>query len=160
MNSVIDVNGLTAGLQLDILSPLCWWGRNVYIDPNPEMYCLSTIFQVDQVTLYLNKLSLPFIKLRNFIILAILSFCLFSSLYQTNLPFENILENACRITSVVTWLVKLLPLGIFHDAKKLFLSEQAGRAQIQDFACKNAANVLSLSNLVMGLSSILCTLNG
>ncbi|XP_032903861.1 transmembrane protein 269 isoform X2 [Amblyraja radiata] len=52
------------------------------------------------------------------------------------------------------------PSSIFHDAKKLFLSEQAGRAQIQDFACKNAANVLSLSNLVMGLSSILCTLNG
>ncbi|XP_055515446.1 transmembrane protein 269 isoform X3 [Leucoraja erinacea] len=64
------------------------------------------------------------------------------------------------LPKVIQQLMENARKGIFHDAKKLFLSEQAGRAQIQDFACKNAANVLSLSNLVMGLSSILCTLNG
>ncbi|XP_059807665.1 transmembrane protein 269 isoform X1 [Hypanus sabinus] len=52
------------------------------------------------------------------------------------------------------------PSSIFQHAKKLFLSEQAGRIQVQEFVRKNAANALSLSNLVMGLSSILCILNG
>ncbi|XP_042199433.1 transmembrane protein 269 isoform X2 [Callorhinchus milii] len=52
------------------------------------------------------------------------------------------------------------PSGVFQYAKKLFLSEQAGRVQLQEFARKNAANALSLTNLVMGLSSILCSLNG
>uniref|UniRef100_UPI00398F1C5E transmembrane protein 269 isoform X1 n=2 Tax=Pristiophorus japonicus TaxID=55135 RepID=UPI00398F1C5E len=52
------------------------------------------------------------------------------------------------------------PSSIFQYAKKLFLSEQAGRVQFQEFARKNAANALSLTNLVMGLSSILCSLNG
>ncbi|XP_038629397.1 transmembrane protein 269 isoform X1 [Scyliorhinus torazame] len=50
--------------------------------------------------------------------------------------------------------------SIFQYAKKLFLSEQAGRIHLQEFARLNAANALSLTNLVMGLSSILCSLNG
>ncbi|XP_068772370.1 transmembrane protein 269 isoform X1 [Struthio camelus] len=50
--------------------------------------------------------------------------------------------------------------GIFQHTKKLFLSEQAGRAQALEFARKNAANALSMANLIMGLSSILCSLNG
>ncbi|XP_068772371.1 transmembrane protein 269 isoform X2 [Struthio camelus] len=52
------------------------------------------------------------------------------------------------------------PAGIFQHTKKLFLSEQAGRAQALEFARKNAANALSMANLIMGLSSILCSLNG
>ncbi|XP_067873106.1 transmembrane protein 269 [Heterodontus francisci] len=52
------------------------------------------------------------------------------------------------------------PSSIFQYAKKLFLSEQAGRIQLQEFVRQNAANALSLTNLVMGLSSILCSLNG
>uniref|UniRef100_A0A8C3FJ85 cardiolipin synthase (CMP-forming) n=2 Tax=Chrysemys picta bellii TaxID=8478 RepID=A0A8C3FJ85_CHRPI len=50
--------------------------------------------------------------------------------------------------------------GIFHHFKKLFLSEQAGRAQALEFVRKNVANALSMANLIMGLSSILCSLNG
>uniref|UniRef100_A0A3B3SF00 cardiolipin synthase (CMP-forming) n=1 Tax=Paramormyrops kingsleyae TaxID=1676925 RepID=A0A3B3SF00_9TELE len=45
-------------------------------------------------------------------------------------------------------------------AKKVFLIEQASRVQLKEFARKNAANTLSVTNLVMGMSSILCSLNG
>lgn len=48
--------------------------------------------------------------------------------------------------------------SVFQHAKKLFLSEQAG--QLQEFARKNVANALSMANMVMGLCSILCSLNG
>ncbi|XP_043531454.1 transmembrane protein 269 isoform X2 [Chiloscyllium plagiosum] len=51
------------------------------------------------------------------------------------------------------------PSSIFQYAKKLFLSEQAGRIHLQELARKNIANALSLTNLMMGLSSILCSLN-
>ncbi|XP_065430937.1 transmembrane protein 269 isoform X3 [Chrysemys picta bellii] len=57
------------------------------------------------------------------------------------------------------WMVSP-PSGIFHHFKKLFLSEQAGRAQALEFVRKNVANALSMANLIMGLSSILCSLNG
>ncbi|XP_054857246.1 transmembrane protein 269 isoform X1 [Eublepharis macularius] len=57
------------------------------------------------------------------------------------------------------WMV-LPPSGIFQYLKKLFLTEQAGRAQVADFLRKNAANSISMANLVMGLSSVLCSLNG
>ncbi|XP_043387535.1 transmembrane protein 269 isoform X1 [Chelonia mydas] len=57
------------------------------------------------------------------------------------------------------WMVSP-PSGIFHHFKKLFLSEQAGRAQALEFVRKNVANALSVANLIMGLSSILCSLNG
>ncbi|XP_048823762.1 transmembrane protein 269 isoform X1 [Lagopus muta] len=49
--------------------------------------------------------------------------------------------------------------GIFQYTKKLFLSRPAGRAQALEFVRKNAANALSMANLVVGLSSILCSLN-
>ncbi|KAM6434732.1 transmembrane protein 269 isoform 1-T2 [Liasis olivaceus] len=52
------------------------------------------------------------------------------------------------------------PSGIFQYTKKLFLSEQAGRAQAVEFLRKNAANSISVANLVVGLSSVLCSLNG
>ncbi|XP_067423114.1 transmembrane protein 269 isoform X2 [Emydura macquarii macquarii] len=57
------------------------------------------------------------------------------------------------------WMA-LPPSGIFHHIKKLFLSEQAGRAQALEFVRKNVANAISMANLIMGLSSILCSLNG
>uniref|UniRef100_A0ACB8EEK8 Uncharacterized protein n=1 Tax=Sphaerodactylus townsendi TaxID=933632 RepID=A0ACB8EEK8_9SAUR len=50
--------------------------------------------------------------------------------------------------------------SIFQYIKKLFLTEQAGRAQVVDFLRKNVANSISMANLVTGLFSILCTLNG
>ncbi|KAG8142227.1 hypothetical protein E2320_006171 [Naja naja] len=49
---------------------------------------------------------------------------------------------------------------LFQCTKKLFLSEQAGRAQAVEFLRKNAANSISMANLLMGLSSVLCSLNG
>ncbi|XP_069096147.1 transmembrane protein 269 isoform X1 [Pleurodeles waltl] len=57
-------------------------------------------------------------------------------------------------------LMMLPPSSVFQSTKKLFLSDQLGCTQIADFARKNAANALSLANMVMGLSSILCSLNG
>ncbi|KAM6312797.1 transmembrane protein 269 [Podargus strigoides] len=49
--------------------------------------------------------------------------------------------------------------GIFQSTKKLFLSERTGRGRTLEFIRKNAANGLSVANLVAGLSSILCSLN-
>lgn len=50
-------------------------------------------------------------------------------------------------------------VGIFQSTKKLVLSEQAGRGQALEFLRKNAANGLSVANLLAGLSSILCSVN-
>ncbi|XP_042334440.1 transmembrane protein 269 [Sceloporus undulatus] len=57
------------------------------------------------------------------------------------------------------WMVSP-PSGLFQYTKKLFLSEQAGRAQAAEFVRKNVANFISIANLVVGLSSVLCSLNG
>lgn len=50
--------------------------------------------------------------------------------------------------------------GFFQRASKLFLSERASWVQLKDFARRNAANALSLANMVMGMASILSSLNG
>ncbi|KAK9391962.1 CDP-diacylglycerol-serine O-phosphatidyltransferase [Crotalus adamanteus] len=57
------------------------------------------------------------------------------------------------------WIVSP-PSGVFQYTKKLFLREQAGRAQAVEFLRKNAANSISMANLLMGLFSVLCSLNG
>ncbi|XP_054250853.1 transmembrane protein 269 [Indicator indicator] len=51
--------------------------------------------------------------------------------------------------------------GILQSTKKLVLSERAGagRGRTLEFLRKNAANGLSMANLVAGLASILCSLN-
>lgn len=51
-------------------------------------------------------------------------------------------------------------LAFFQDANKLFLNEQAKWVHLKEFARKNAANALSVANMVMGMASILCSLNG
>ncbi|XP_009562597.2 transmembrane protein 269 isoform X11 [Cuculus canorus] len=57
------------------------------------------------------------------------------------------------------WMVSP-PVGVFQaTTKKLFLSERAGQGWMLEFIRKNAANGLSVANLVAGLSSILCSLN-
>ncbi|NXP42100.1 TM269 protein, partial [Leiothrix lutea] len=56
------------------------------------------------------------------------------------------------------WMVSP-PVGIFQSTKKLVLSEQAGRGRALEFLRKNAANGLSVANLLAGLSSILCSVN-
>ncbi|XP_067167246.1 transmembrane protein 269 isoform X2 [Apteryx mantelli] len=52
------------------------------------------------------------------------------------------------------------PVGLAGRAAKLVPSEGAGRARALEFARRNAANALSTANLIMGLSSVLCSLNG
>ncbi|NXH19744.1 TM269 protein, partial [Bucco capensis] len=49
--------------------------------------------------------------------------------------------------------------GIFQSTKKLVLSTRAGRGRMLEFLRKNAANGLSMANLVAGLASVLCSLN-
>ncbi|NXJ86593.1 TM269 protein, partial [Trogon melanurus] len=49
--------------------------------------------------------------------------------------------------------------GFFQSTKKLFLNERTGRGLTLEFLRKNAANGLSVANLVAGLSSVLCSLN-
>lgn len=50
--------------------------------------------------------------------------------------------------------------GFFQSTSKLFLSERASWVQLKEFARKNAANALSVANMVMGMASILSSLNG
>uniref|UniRef100_A0A8C2WTG8 cardiolipin synthase (CMP-forming) n=1 Tax=Cyclopterus lumpus TaxID=8103 RepID=A0A8C2WTG8_CYCLU len=50
--------------------------------------------------------------------------------------------------------------GLFQCTNKLFLSDGATGLQIKEFARKNAANALSVGNMVMGMASILSSLNG
>ncbi|XP_064155372.1 transmembrane protein 269-like isoform X1 [Anguilla rostrata] len=58
-------------------------------------------------------------------------------------------------------MIMLTPsFGVFQCAEELFLREQACRIQFKEFARKNAANALSMANMVMGMISILCSLEG
>ncbi|NXO01530.1 TM269 protein, partial [Rhinopomastus cyanomelas] len=56
------------------------------------------------------------------------------------------------------WMVSP-PTGIFQCTQNLFLSERPGQGWTLEFLRRNAANGLSVANLVAGLSSILCSLN-
>ncbi|KAG9470057.1 hypothetical protein GDO78_018990 [Eleutherodactylus coqui] len=57
-------------------------------------------------------------------------------------------------------LMDLSPSGFGDFARKVFHREFSSHYETIEFARKNAANFLSMANLLMGLSSILCTLNG
>ncbi|KAM3922595.1 transmembrane protein 269 isoform 2-T2 [Leptodactylus fuscus] len=57
-------------------------------------------------------------------------------------------------------LLELPPSGILDLARKVLQREISAHRETIEFARKNAANFLSLANLVMGLLSILCNLNG
>ncbi|CAL8325832.1 unnamed protein product [Merluccius merluccius] len=48
----------------------------------------------------------------------------------------------------------------FQRVNKLFLSEQARGLPIKEFLRRNAANAISVGNMMMGMASILCSLNG
>ncbi|KAJ8260291.1 hypothetical protein GJAV_G00179270 [Gymnothorax javanicus] len=50
--------------------------------------------------------------------------------------------------------------GVFQRTTKLFISKKTSKIQLKEFVRKNAANSLSVANLVMGMISILCSLNG
>ncbi|KAM7405191.1 hypothetical protein PAMP_012472 [Pampus punctatissimus] len=50
--------------------------------------------------------------------------------------------------------------SFFQCTNKFFLSDQATGLQIKEFARKNAANALSVANMIMGMASILSSLNG
>uniref|UniRef100_A0A8C6U894 Si:dkey-205h13.1 n=1 Tax=Neogobius melanostomus TaxID=47308 RepID=A0A8C6U894_9GOBI len=55
-------------------------------------------------------------------------------------------------------VIVLVP-GLFQCKNHLLLSDRTGR-QIKEFARKNAANALSMANMVMGMASILSSLSG
>ncbi|XP_033996919.1 transmembrane protein 269 isoform X2 [Trematomus bernacchii] len=50
--------------------------------------------------------------------------------------------------------------GFFQCTNKIFLTDEATGQQIKEFARKNAANALSIANMVMGMASILSSLQG
>ncbi|XP_049611175.1 transmembrane protein 269 isoform X2 [Syngnathus scovelli] len=50
--------------------------------------------------------------------------------------------------------------GFFQCTNKLFVSDQALGLQIKEFARRNAANALSVANMLMGMASILSSLDG
>ncbi|KAJ4923896.1 hypothetical protein JOQ06_028151 [Pogonophryne albipinna] len=50
--------------------------------------------------------------------------------------------------------------GFFQCTNKIFLTDEATGQQIKEFARKNAANALSIANMVMGMTSILSSLHG
>uniref|UniRef100_A0A671M5S8 Si:dkey-205h13.1 n=1 Tax=Sinocyclocheilus anshuiensis TaxID=1608454 RepID=A0A671M5S8_9TELE len=54
----------------------------------------------------------------------------------------------------------LILLSFFQNANKLLLNERANWVHLKEFARKNAANALSVANMLMGMASILCSLNG
>ncbi len=51
-------------------------------------------------------------------------------------------------------------VAFFLDANKLLLNERSNWVHLKEFARKNAANALSVANMLMGMASILCSLNG
>ncbi|XP_075046374.1 transmembrane protein 269 isoform X1 [Mixophyes fleayi] len=57
-------------------------------------------------------------------------------------------------------LMQVPPSGLVAHAKKVIHRRHPSHCQTLEFARKNAANFLSLANLLMGLASILCILNG
>jgi len=58
------------------------------------------------------------------------------------------------------FFVVVFLVAFFQDANKLLLNEQANWVHLKEFARKNAANSLSVANMLMGMASILCSLNG
>ncbi|XP_063064283.1 transmembrane protein 269 isoform X1 [Engraulis encrasicolus] len=50
--------------------------------------------------------------------------------------------------------------GCLPPSKQLLLPKSSSSLQLKEFARKNAANVLSVANMLMGMSSILSSLNG
>lgn len=50
--------------------------------------------------------------------------------------------------------------GLFRCTDKLLLTDQMARQPLKEFVRKNAANALSVANMVMGMASILSSLNG
>ncbi|XP_053307902.1 transmembrane protein 269 isoform X2 [Spea bombifrons] len=57
-------------------------------------------------------------------------------------------------------LMQLPPSGLVLSARRWVHGRHLSHCQTLEFIRKNAANFLSLSNLIMGLTSLLCTLNG
>ncbi|KAE8594862.1 hypothetical protein XENTR_v10019825 [Xenopus tropicalis] len=57
-------------------------------------------------------------------------------------------------------LMQFPPSGLVQHSRKLMDHAQPSHHQILEFVRRNAANFLSLANLLMGLTSVLCSLNG
>ncbi|XP_036802906.1 transmembrane protein 269 isoform X7 [Oncorhynchus mykiss] len=78
-----------------------------------------------------------------------------------NIIFRSFQLLCCGQTDAERIMILLSPSsGFFQRTNKLFLSEQATGVQLKEFVRKNAANALSMANMLMGMASILCSLNG
>ncbi|XP_056896322.1 transmembrane protein 269 isoform X6 [Takifugu flavidus] len=70
---------------------------------------------------------------------------------------DSVLLFSCELTVMIL----LTPSSaLFQCTNKLFLTDRTTRQQIKEFARKNAANALSVANMLMGMASILSSLNG
>ncbi|XP_061908755.1 transmembrane protein 269 isoform X1 [Entelurus aequoreus] len=65
-----------------------------------------------------------------------------------------------RWTQKVPHCCLFLVSGFLQCTNKLLLSERRTGLRLQDFARRNAANMLSVANMLMGMSSILSNLSG
>lgn len=54
----------------------------------------------------------------------------------------------------------LFASGLFQRTDKMLRTDQVSGLQIKEFARKNAANALSVANMVMGMASIISSLHG
>lgn len=50
--------------------------------------------------------------------------------------------------------------ALFQWRRQLLPTDQAARQQLKEFARRNAANALSVANMLMGMASILSSLGG
>ncbi|XP_036386641.1 transmembrane protein 269-like [Megalops cyprinoides] len=58
-------------------------------------------------------------------------------------------------------MILMAPLyGFYQHTKRLLLGKRTSQVQLREFARKNVANSLSIANMVAGMASILCSLNG
>lgn len=99
--------------------------------------CISWILQFDSSSFYS--------RLRHIIVLTVIR-----NMHQSTL------QRLCRDRE---WQC-LFVSGLFQCPNKLFVTDQVAGLQIKEFARKNAANALSVANMVMGMASILSSLNG
>ncbi|XP_040279765.1 transmembrane protein 269 isoform X2 [Bufo bufo] len=73
---------------------------------------------------------------------------------------SKVYKNQRGISCDSTMLMEISSSGFGDLAMKVLHIESSSQHETMEFARKNAANFLSLANLLMGLLSVLCTLNG
>ncbi|XP_056896310.1 transmembrane protein 269 isoform X2 [Takifugu flavidus] len=80
---------------------------------------------------------------------------------RIDLGFKRTRCSLLLFSCELTVMILLTPSSaLFQCTNKLFLTDRTTRQQIKEFARKNAANALSVANMLMGMASILSSLNG